>query len=251
MAAKLYAVPASHPSAAVERAMELKGVAFERVDLVPPLHKAVQKLRFGRATVPAVVFEDGRKVSGSRAIVRELERRRPDPALLPADSERRGRVEEAEAWGDQVLQPIVRRIVWHALSTDTGAQLSYLDGARLTPPTPRPVARLAGGAVAWAERRINQVDEGMVRADLAHLPMHLGRVDRWVEEGVIGAEAPNAADLQIAAGLRLLRTLDDLLPVADGRPAAALARRWFPRYPGRTPEGAIPAAWLPPGGARA
>jgi glutathione S-transferase len=246
MGVRLYAVPASHPCAAVEAALELKGIAHRRVDLVPALHKAVQRGRFGAGTVPGVVLEDGRKVLGSRAIVRALEALQSEPPLLPpAGTDERRRVEEAEQWGDEVLQPVVRRILWQALSVDRGAQLSYLDGARLVPPTPRAVARLSGGAVAWLERRFNDVSTGAVRADLAHLPRHLDRVDRWIAEGVIGGERPNAADLQIGSGLRLLLTLEDLAPMLDARPAGALARRWFPRYPGRTPAGALDPAWLP------
>jgi glutathione S-transferase len=97
--------------------------------------------------------------------------------------------------------------------------------------------------VAWAERRIHGVDEPAVRADLAHLPAHLDRVDRWIEEGVLGGEAPNAADLQIAASLRLLLTLEDLREAIDARPAGKLARRLFADYPGHCPAGALP----PPG----
>ena len=54
----------------------------------------------------------------------------------------------------------------------------------------------------------------------------------------------NAADLQIGAGVRLLLTLEDVRPLLDGRPAGALARRWFPAYPGDVPAGTLPAAWL-------
>ena len=35
MTAKLYVVPGSHPCAAVEAALELKGIAFDRVELLP------------------------------------------------------------------------------------------------------------------------------------------------------------------------------------------------------------------------
>src|SRR3954465_12468705 len=127
MAARLYAAPASHPCATAARALELKSIPFDRVDLVPALHRVVGLLRYGGSgTVPAVVFEDGRKVVGSCRILREVERRRPAPPLFPAGGDERRRVEEAEEWGDQVLQPLVRRLVWHALSADRGAQLSYL-----------------------------------------------------------------------------------------------------------------------------
>ena len=74
----------------------------------------------------------------------------------------------------------------------------------------------------------------------------MDRIDGWLEDGVLGAgELPTAADLQIAASVRLLLTLDDLAPRIDGRPAGTHARRWLPRYPGRTPAGAISAAAAP------
>ena len=246
MTAKLYVVPASHPCATVAAALDLKGLPYRRVELVPAFHKAHQKARFGRGTVPGIVFADGRRVAGSRAIVRAIEERRPDPPLFPADTESRRRVEEAEEWGDQTLQPLVRRLLWHGLSQNTGAQLSYLDGAKLVPPVPTVLARLSGGAVAALERRFNAVDEGAVRADLLHLPFHLERIDRWIEQDVLGTGAlPNAADLQVASGVRLLLTMEDLAPLIDPRPAGEHARRWFPDYPGRTPSGTISASWLP------
>ena len=41
----------------------------------------------------------------------------------------RAGVEEAELWGDQVLQPLARRLVWASLKRDPGAMLSYSEGA--------------------------------------------------------------------------------------------------------------------------
>lgn len=248
MPARLYVVPASHPSAAAAKALELKGIAFETIHLVPVFHKAHQKARFGgRATVPGLILEDGRKVMGSRAIVRTAEQMRPDPPLIPDDP----RVQEAEEWGDEVLQPLVRRLIWQALSRDPAAQLTYAEGVKLFPPVPRPVARLSGGAVGWAERRINAASDANARADLANLPSHLERVDRWISEGVLGGVSVNAADLQIAAGLRLLLTSGDLAPLIEGRPAGELARRVFPRYPGHVAAGALPPEWLASAAARA
>ncbi len=63
----------------------------------------------------------------------------------------------------------------------------------------------------------------------------LDQIDAWIAEGVIGAEQPNAADFQIATGLRLAMTMDDLRPAIEGRPAGALATRVVPEFPGRTP----------------
>ena len=110
---------------------------------------------------------------------------------------------------------------------------------------PPALFRLSAPLLARAEVAVNNARDPIVRADLLHLDGHLRRIEDWIEEGVLGGETPNAADLQIAASLRLLLTFGDLRPGLDARPAGALARRWFPDYPGDTPAGALPAAWLP------
>jgi glutathione S-transferase len=238
---KLYGVPASHPVAAVERALQLKGIDYQRVDLVPGSHVLLQKLRFGKRTVPGLAFADGTKVSGSRAILRELDKRVPEPRLVLDDP----KVTYAEEWGDEVLQPLVRRVLWRALKESPGSVPSYTAGAKL--PLPPAIANLKPNllAVIAFERKLNKSTDLNVRADLLNLHEHLDRVDGWVEEGTIGGDAPNAADLQIASGLALLLTLDDLKPVLDAHRAADLARKWFPEYPGHTAAGALPEAWLP------
>ena len=244
MPARLYAVPASHPCAVVARALELKGLPYERVDIAPVLHKAAGRVLYGASTVPGLKLEDGRKLSGSRHILRELDKLRPDPPLMPADPELRQRAEEAEEWGDEVLQPLVRRILWTALAQKKEAILSYSEGARIVPPTPAPVVKLSAPVISWAERKINKAEDTAVQADLRALPSLLDRVDDWLERGVLGGEQVSAADLQVASGLRLLTTIDDLGPVLE-RPAGAFARRVFPQYPGHCPAGALPSAWLP------
>jgi len=103
MDAVLFALPASHPCAAVERALTLKGVAYRRIELIPGPHRIVQKAVFGATTVPAVRLSDGTKVVGSRPIMRALDERVPEPRLVP-DSAGAARAEE---WGDQVLQSLV------------------------------------------------------------------------------------------------------------------------------------------------
>jgi len=243
MTAVLYAIPASHPCAAVERALQLKRVPYRRVELIPGLHVLQQRARFGTGSVPGVTFDDGAQVVGSRPIVRALEERVAEPALLPPDGDLRKRVERAEEWGDQVLQSLVRRIVWAALRRKPGAIDSYTEGARL--PVPRPLARASAPLVARTSQWRNGAADPAVRADLLSLPTHLGRVDRWVGDGTLGGGAPNAADLEIGASLALLRTVGDVAPLLDARFAGALAQRWFEGYPGSVPRGILPAAWLP------
>lgn len=242
MTVTLYAVPGSHPSAAVERALHVKDIAYERVDLLPVAHKLSQRRRFGGGTVPGIVFGDGEKVLGSRAILRRLDEIAPEPPLLPIDRALRAEVLQAERWGDEVLQPVARRLTWAALRRDPGAMASYAEGADL--PIPLRVAALGSAAVAAAEVRLHGARDPDVRADIVSLPRHLERIDAWIDASVLGGDAVNAADLQIGAGLRLLLTLGDFAPLIDGRPAGALARRHFPEFPGHVPENTLPARWF-------
>jgi glutathione S-transferase len=242
VAATLYAVPASHPCAAVEKALQLKGIEYRRVDIPPVAHKAVQKALFGVATVPGLKL-DGEKLLGSRKILRALDEAVGEPRLLPSEKKARKAVELAEEWGDEVLQPLARRAIWVALRRSPASMASYGAGSRL--PIPDVVTRLTAPLVARAEQRINAGTELNVRADLAALDQHLGRVERWMEHDVVGGSAPNAADLQIGSGLALLLTIEDLANAFGSRDAFSLARRWFPDYPGHVPAGALPAQWFP------
>jgi glutathione S-transferase len=242
MTAVLYAFPASHPCAVVERALQLKRVPYRRVDMLPG-YSVLQRARFGAATVPGVEFADGRRVVGSRPIVRALEERAPEPALLPPEGDLRARVERAEEWGDQVLQALARRVVWAALRRSPRSLPTYTEGARL--PIPRPLARASAPLTAlWGQAR-NKAGDAMVRADILSLPAHLDRIDGWIADGTLGGEAANAADLQIGASLALLMTVEDVRPLLEGRAAPELAQRWFAGYPGATPAGTLPAEWIP------
>ena len=242
-AATLYALPASHPCAAVELALRLKGVDHRRVDMIPVVSKLQQWARFRGFTVPAIEFDDGEKVLGSREIVRALEHRAPEPPLLPADGRARRGVEEAERWGDEVLQPLARRLAWAALLRSTDSMMGFAADADL--PVPDPLVKLSAPIVARASAYFNKARDPEIRADLINLDFHLDRADRWIENGVAGAssETPNAADLQIGAGVRLLLTIDDLVPRIEGRPCREVAMRWFPEYPGRVPAGTLPQDW--------
>ncbi len=110
----------------------------------------------------------------------------PEPPLFPADPKERKSVELAEGWGDEVLQPLVRRVIWSALRRAPAAIPSYSEGSRLS--VPAPLARLSAPLIARAEQRIHHASDLNVRADLAHLDNHLARVDRWIEHEVIGGE---------------------------------------------------------------
>ena len=229
----LYVVPASHPCAAVELALQRKGLAYRRVDLLPLMHVVHQRLVFGKRTVPGLKLPSGDRVVGSRAILRVLDGLEPEPPLLPDDAALRAKVEALEVWADSVLQPLVRRVLWDALSRRPDAMTSFSEGADL--PVPVSLAVRTAPVIIRLERALNRSTPDAVRADLDALDAHLDRADAAVAEGLIGGEVPNVADLQIGSSLALLMTVDEVRGRIAPRPSGELALRLFPSYPGRVP----------------
>src|SRR3954469_2172075 len=164
----LYVVPASHPCAAVELALKRKGLAYRRVDLPPVLHAVHQRLAFGRRTVPGLRLDTGEKVVGSRAIMRVLDGLEPEPPLLPAAAAQRARVEAAEAWGDEVLQGLVRRLVYAGFRRSPDAMLSYGEDAAL--PIPPAIAARTAPLIIPLGRALNRASDRAVSDDIAALP---------------------------------------------------------------------------------
>lgn len=243
MDARLYVIPASHPSIAVSLMLDHKGIPFKRKDLMPVVSKGVLRaVGFPGNTVPALKI-DGDKVQGSRPIARELERLRPEPPLFPADPDRRAKVEEAERFGDEELQHPIRQLLWWGFKQDRSPLVSYSEGAKLG--VPIGLAVKTGGPLVALSARFNEASDENARAAAAKLPGLLDKVDAWIEDGTLNGEQLNAADFQIAPSIGLAMTLDDLRPAIENRPAGALARRVVPNYPGRMPA-VLPAEWLTP-----
>jgi len=227
--AKLYGIPGSHNAANGEAMLRHKGIPYERRDLITGAHALIlpRLLGFDGDTVPALKI-DGRKVLGSRAIARALDELKPDPPLFPADPQERRRVEDADRWGEDVLQQFPRRLLYALVAREPASAKTFLDGARLG--FPNALAAPSAGAIAKLKSR--GTSEGQIRADLAALPAAVAEVDRLIETGVLGGESRNAADFQIAAQVRILMTVDDLRATIDPHPAAALARAVYPNLPG-------------------
>jgi hypothetical protein len=140
---------------------------------------------------------------------------------------------EAEAWGNEVLQPVPRRLVWNGLGRDRSELRTYLDGARLGIPVP--VAVRMAPPIARLARRLNHATDENVQRDLVALPGMIDRVDQLIGRGVIGGAERNAADYQIATSISFLLTMDDFRPMIEGRPAERLAREVVKDQPGHLP----------------
>jgi len=241
--ARLFTIPASHPGIAAALMLEHKGVAYKRTDLVPVISRVVVRaLGFPGKTVPALKI-NGRKVQGSRTIARELERLRPEPPLFPADPAQRAEVEEAERFGDERLQHPLRQLAWWGLKKNSAPLRSYSEGAKLGIPVGLAVKTAA--PIIALDARIQDATDETARSAVNTLPGMLDKIDAWIEAGILNGEQPNVADFQIAPSIGLAMTFDDLRPAIDGRPAAALAKRFVPDFPGHTPP-IVPAEWLAP-----
>ena len=235
----LHVLPPSHPCAAVEVALRLKGLDYERVVLQAGEHTAEMERLYGegRTTVPGLLVDD-EPVHTSNAIFERLEAMAPEPSLYP--SALGERVAEAARWGDGELQDLGRRLPWGALHFRPEALATYGGAGPLDPAGTDFAIRYV--RASWKYHRISAE---RLAADLAGLPEQLDQVDAFVADGVMGGEQPTAADLQIGATVRVLLTLGDLRPLIEGRPAERVARTWFAQRDGDVPAGAFPAGWVP------
>ena len=161
-------------------------------------------------------------MQGTKAVALALDALVPEGPLLPADPERRAAVEAAESWGDEVLQPVPRRLTWASLKRDHSTIASYLEGSRTG--MPMPVASRAALPIIPLAAHLNKATDDNVRRDLEALPALIEHVDELIAEGTLGGAERNVADYQIATSVSLLLTMaerwDDLLALYD----RALAR---------------------------
>jgi glutathione S-transferase len=240
MGITLYGTPPSPPSQSVRLMLERKGIDHKVVWLLPGLWPALLRTRgFRGGTVPAMKI-DGRRLQSSREISRALDEATSDPPLFPADPQQRLQVEEAERWGDEVLQDVPRRIVrWISVHRPEARVMIALE---VGIPLPRFAAWVNAPAARHLARKVDADDT--VRDAIAQVPEVLDHVDQLIADGVIGGSEPNAADFQIATSVRALLTIGDLRPATRGRPAAELAMRLLPEFGNYFPAGMLPAEWL-------
>lgn len=236
----LHVLPPSHPCATAEAALQLKGLAFERVELPIGRHQEPMAELYGESntTVPGLLV-DGDPVHGSNAIMERLEQIAPDPPLYPAD--RAEAVRAAAVWGDRELQDLGRRIPWGALHFRPEAMGTMAPGGGPLDPAGTDFAMKFIRA-SWKYHDLTAVQ---LAEDLQALPGLLDHIDGLIAEGVVGGPEANAADLQIGATLAVLRIVGDVRALIDARPASQLATRWFGERPGDVPAGAFPSGWVP------
>ena len=207
----------------------------------------------GRLEAPAVgaLRRDDRARASSSTTARRCSARarscgrsstaRPTRRCCPLDARERHGVEEAERWGDEVLQPLARRLAWAALRARHGRD----DGLRRQrgPAGPRP-ARQAHGAARRARVGVLQRGErprGPLGPDQPRLPPRpRGPVDREGRRRRARRRRTPPTSRSAPASGCCSRSRTSL-PRIEGRPCAREAMRRFPRLPGPRPRGRAPA----------
>jgi glutathione S-transferase len=247
MTVVLYWMSISHPSQVARKMLDLKGVEYEVVDVVPMNQRIHLRLAgFSGGTVPALKL-DGQRIQGSRQIALALDERWPDPLLFPADPALRARVEEAERWGEEQVQPIPRRLFRYGVARNPELRQWVVRAQRL--PIPALTAQAMRPAVEWYLRTVEadgrRATAAGVRADLAALPALLDNADRLLGDGTLTLDPPNAATLQIMASVNLMGRFADLAELVASHACAEPARELFPRYRAELPPFLDPV-WLEP-----
>jgi glutathione S-transferase len=222
--AKLYGLRGAPPSFSAELMLRHKGIRYRRVNIIPGRHrKTLPAKGFPAGTAPAAVL-DGQRVQTNRAIARALDELVPDPPLFPADSEARSKVEEAERFGDEVLQHATRRMTLWSLTLDPESV------------TPHPaLGRLLVPRNGWLRARLMPrvfeyygITDTVVRDHFEALPGWLDKLDRWIWDGVLNGPQLTAADFEIAPLIAALLGHERQRTKIAERPVAALVRRVMP-----------------------
>lgn len=239
---KLYMFPGSNAVYTARLMLEHKGIDYKAVKMLPGPHAFILLGKgFPTMAVPALKA-DGVRVQGTRWIARALDEIVAERPLFPADPAIRKAVEEAERWGEG-LQNATRRIFYCMARRDRSAYGSLMTAER--GPVTRAMVRMSAPLVIRLATGVHRATDDHGREDLELLPERLDQIDAWIEEGLLNGPQLNAADFQIAANVSALMLADDLRPIVEGRPAAALARRVAPDYKGHIGP-SLPHEWLEP-----
>ena len=194
-------------------------------------------LRYGGKTVPGMRI-GGERFVGSRTIMRRLDELAPEPPLLPPSGIRRPR----GCWRPSGGAMRSFRACLAGSSTQLSCAARPPWRATRATPTAAAAGTAAPGAAAHGpadgpQERSSRRERSRGPGGAAG-PARPGR--RWIADGLLGGDPPNAADLQIGSTIRLLMSIGDVRPLIEGRPAAQLTR-YFPPMVGEVPAGVLPA----------
>lgn len=159
-AIELLQFPYSHFNEKVRWALDFKGIAHRRTNVLPGPHVLQIRRLTGQTAVP-VLRIDGNILFGSAKIIGELERRYPERPLYPRDEAARNEALALQARFDDELGPATRRLVFDA----TLGEPAYVADMFSTghPQWKRTVYRWMSPVTGLLIRSANGVDADRVR----------------------------------------------------------------------------------------
>jgi glutathione S-transferase len=240
----LWHLPISPYSEKVRWALDLKGIEHQRRAAMPGPHIALAlALTRGRSFTFPVLDIEGKRIGDSTAIIAELERRVPEPALYPQDPAERRHALALEDYFDEQVGVHVRRLVFRELQRD-GDHFQRL-AASLAPAPLNRLPRVAnvygraysGARFLVASKRASERSRAAVLASLDRLESELGGRDYLVGDRFTVADLSAAALLYPLAlppeGPRLLSqsaAFTELREPLVGRPALQWALEMYRRH---------------------
>ena len=113
----LWHLKVSHYNEKARWALDYKRVPHVRRAAIPGTHAKIARRLWAGTTFPVLELEDG-VIGDSTLIIRELERRYPEPPLYPEDADERRRALEIEDFFDEELGPYLRLLVLEHMLPD-------------------------------------------------------------------------------------------------------------------------------------
>jgi len=110
----LWQLQISHYNEKVRWALDYKRIPHVRRSMLPGVHRLMVRRLAGVDTSPVLTI-GGEGIGDSSAILQEIEKRWPEPPLIPQNTLQRRRALRLEEYFDEELGPHIRRAVYHEL----------------------------------------------------------------------------------------------------------------------------------------
>jgi glutathione S-transferase len=194
---RLWHFRVSHYNEKVRWALDHKRWPHVRTTLVPAFHLVTARRLSGQSKLPILKL-GGRVLSDSSAILAELERLRPEPALFPRDPEQRALALAIEDHFDEQVAPDLRRLFWSTYlgHPDLAARLAADGASAFT----RRLWRVLFPALRPALSRNMGIDRQRLSDSRARLNAHFEFLERGIgPSGFLVGDAFTVADLTAAA----------------------------------------------------
>ena len=231
------------PSEAVKRALALKGIPYKTVELLIPTQRAAAAAALRRAHgagAEARRRREGQRLARDPAHARRA-RARPAAAARPTPRARAA-VLEAERWGDEVLQPLVRRARVGRAQAPARRDPQLPGGLAAAARCPARSCRLVAPGVIAIERRMQRRRRRRRARRPARAARPPGPRRRRGSPPACSATPtrPTPPTCRSAPRCACCARSATRAPLLAGRPARALGPRLFPDYPGDVPAGRLP-----------